>query len=219
MKKIIKSICIILSTLSIASCTKDRITGNGTITTQQRSLSNFAKVKLDGASDVFIKQGSTYSVEVKAYSNLLPFIETNVTGDVLIIKNRSNTILRNDNTQVFITMPVLNGLFVNGAGNINTSGNFAANTTFTIDVSGAGDIYFAEGSTDNFYATISGTGDVNAFGLNSKNAIVKVSGVGHLELSVSDNLNVTISGVGDVGYKGNPAIIKQITGIGKLSKR
>jgi Putative auto-transporter adhesin, head GIN domain len=219
MKKIIKSICIILSAATMFSCTKDRITGNGPVNSQQRSLSNFAKVKLDGPSDVFIKQGPAYSVEVRAYSNLLPFVETSVTGDVLIIKNRNNTILRNDNTQVFITMPVLNGIFINGAGDITTSGNFAGNTNFTIDISGAGDIYFAEGSADNFYTTISGSGDVNAFGLNSKNAIVDVSGVGDLELSVSDNLNVTISGVGDVSYKGNPAITKRITGIGKLWKR
>jgi Putative auto-transporter adhesin, head GIN domain len=219
MKKTIKYCCVILSVVSLFSCTKDRITGNGPVSTQQRSLSNFAKVKLDGPSDVFIKQGTTYSVEVRAYNNLLPFIETNVTGDVLIIKNRNNTILRNDNTQVFITMPVLNGLFVDGAGDITTSGNFAGNTNFTIDLSGTGDIYFAEGSADNFYADISGSGDINAFGLKSKNAIVDISGVGDLELSVSDNLNVTISGVGNVNYKGNPLITSRISGVGKLWKR
>ncbi len=67
------------------------VNGSGTITTQERTVSDFSKVELQSIGNLTIKQGDSESLTVKADDNLLPYITTDVSGDTLVIGMKPNT--------------------------------------------------------------------------------------------------------------------------------
>ena len=203
--------------LAFASCSKERVRGSGAISTEQRTVSDFSHVFVSGATDVHITQGSTLDVKVKAYDNLLPYLETKSANGTLTIAYRSNSNISNDNSEVFITMPVLAGLSTNGSGNINTSGSFEGGDQFTLSIAGSGDITIEGGNAGNLKIDISGSGNVKSFGFLVQKADVDIKGSGDASVHVTQDLKVSINGSGSVYYKGNPPVVNsQISGSGKL---
>lgn len=85
----------------------------------------------------------------------------------------------------------------------------------TSRVTGSGN-FDLSGTCDRHEFRVSGSGDLFAFGLETRESTVKVSGSGNAEVSANDQLDVNISGSGDVRYKGTPAIDLQVSGSGKL---
>jgi len=96
--------------LTLISCSKERITGNGSVITETRNINNFKSVSVSGSTNVYITEGAVFKVEVKGYNNLLPYFETKLVNTTLELGYKENTNVRNDNTEVFITMPVLESL-------------------------------------------------------------------------------------------------------------
>ena len=82
-------------------------------------------------------------------------------------------------------------------------------------ISGSGD-FRTTGQTQDLDVLISGSGDFKGYGLEAKNAALKISGSGDIQCLVTDNMDVTITGSGSVHYKGNPQISVTITGSGDL---
>ena len=66
--------------------------------------------------------------------------------------------------------------------------------------------------------TVRSSGGFYGSGLEIKETEVITLGAGHTYVWVTDRLNVKIQGSGNVYYKGNPQIISNIQGSGKLIK-
>ncbi|NEU08176.1 DUF2807 domain-containing protein [Flavihumibacter sp. R14] len=203
---------LIIAFTILTACKKDRITGEGTVVSQSRSVSGFTQVHTAGSTNVYITQGDQFSVEVRGYENLLPYLETKVVDNELRIGFRKTSSVQNDNTEVRITMPVLNGLRADGSGHMITRGDFSGNAAFTVDISGSSNIEIEKGSAEHFTGHISGSGNIKAFGLSTVQTDITVDGSGNTEISVSQKLNATLSGSGNVYYKGNPTVNARITG-------
>ena len=216
-----KSILPLLAVILVAfsSCTRDRVTGNGSITTQDRPVSNFTKITAKGSTDAFIVKGNTFKVQVKGSDNLVPYFETRVVNGTLNLGFENDVNVRHDDIQVFVTMPVLTGLKTQGSGNISASGNFTDNADFETVIAGSGNITIEQGSARNFSTDISGSGDVHAFGFNAENANIKVSGSGNSRITASNQLDVRIAGSGNVYYKGSPQVSVKISGSGSVIKQ
>jgi len=215
MKYIIST--LVLISLVITSCKKENITGEGPVQTQERVVANFHQVFASGASRVFITKGDQVSVTVKAYGTLLPYLETTVTNGVLKVAFKDDTRIRNDNSEIYVTMPSLSGITSKGSGPIAVTGDFSGNNTFDLKISGSSDVNLEKGSSKVFSATIEGSGDIKAFGFEAEEANVKISGSGNTEIAVSQKLDVKIYGSGNVYYRGSPAVIdSDISGSGKV---
>jgi hypothetical protein len=208
---------VILITLS--SCTKDRVSGNGSTTTEDRPLDNFTKINAMGSTDAFVTKGTSFKVQVKGSDNLVPYFETRVVNGTLNLGYKNNVHVRHDDIQVFITMPVLNGLKTQGSGNITSSGNFTDVTDFETSISGSGNITIDQGSARNFSSTISGSGNVQAFGLSAEKASIRVSGSGNTRITATNQLDIKIAGSGNVYYKGTPQVSVNISGSGSVIKQ
>jgi hypothetical protein len=215
MKSIMRlsAICVILS---LTSCSKEYIKGEGSVVTEQRNLTGFTSVLASGSSKVYIDEGTQFSVQVRGYGNLLPHYETRLVNNELQLGFKNNVSIKNDNTEVHITLPVLDGLKISGSGDIRTTGNFPHVTSFNMQVSGSGNIFFSDGSTADFRSSISGSGNIYALGLLSDNAETTTSGSGNTEVSAASHLKVKISGSGNVYYRGNPIIVTNISGSGDV---
>lgn len=213
---VLMSLCAMLS---LASCTKERIKGNGSVITETRNITGFTAISASGSTNVFVTQGTAFNVEVKGYANLLPYYETKLVNNKLQVGYRDNVTVKNDNTEVYITLPSLDGLQLAGSGNIRTSGIFTGITNFTTTIAGSGNIYFSTGSTQNFTSRIDGSGNIYALGFIAANVDTEITGSGNTEITANSRLKVKITGSGNVYYRGTPTITTNITGSGAVIPR
>lgn len=212
----------ILSMLFISfffvSCTKDRLTADGNITTEIRTLGAFNEVRSSGSTNIHIIYGTEYKVELRGSANLLPRYETRVHNNVLDLGyERVN--VQNDDIEIYVTMPIVSAVSLSGSGNLIISGNFPDQDYFRLSISGSAEVEVLDTfNADNVVVNISGSGDANLQKVISKHSDVKVSGSGNVSVTAIESLKVTISGSGKVFYLGNPVISSSISGSGKVVK-
>src|SRR5690606_5796800 len=95
------------------------VTGNGNITEQQRSVDSFEKVKVKRGLNVFITQGESEKLMVRADENLLEYIETDVEDNTLTITTSAN--IRNPKSlKVFVTITDISEINATAGSNVDS---------------------------------------------------------------------------------------------------
>jgi hypothetical protein len=214
------------------------VRGNGTIKTDERTVQSFDKIKCSGSYDVELTQGNSSTVKIETDENLLPYIETKVNGDELVIRTEDDVNIRSsDKIKIYITTPKLEGFKLSGSGNIKTTNKFTGGDHLDLNIAGSGDIHF-DVNTPKINSSISGSGDIYLTGetrdsridiagsgnyhaddLKSENATIKIAGSGDAWLFVDDQLDINIAGIGNVYYKGNALVKQKIAGTGRIEKK
>lgn len=231
---------LLISTLAFTACNYvggERVRGNGNLKTESRPATNFTGVSSFGEYDVYLSQGPTYSVRIEAEENLMPYIETQVDGDVLKIRTKDGYWLKNTtDLKVFVSAPAFSKVKTFGSGNIFSDGKLNNTSAIELEVAGSGDVKVElnapevradlqgsgnidlKGETRNFTGSILGSGDIRAGDLKSENANVDIAGSGNAEVHASIKLHVDIKGSGDVRYHGNASTSSNIMGSGSVKK-
>ena len=212
------------------------ISGEGPIVKRSLDLDNFDRLVLTTNAKVYLRQGSTQSVEVEAQENIIDNLVTEVSDRTWKIRF-DKSVRRYEGMKVYITIPTLTGVRLSGSGNIIGENTFTGLDELGVSVSGSGNISLAveanmidthisgsgdislAGRTDRHGISISGSGDIEAYDLVSNECKVRISGSGDCEVEVKDDLEVRISGSGDVNYKGRPRISSRISGSGDIRGR
>ncbi len=231
-------LAILSSTLLTTGCFSDNDglfnceRGEGPLVSEVINIDDFTGIELDIAADIYLTQGSEFSVEVEAQENILNELELDVQGSVLEI-DFDDCVRNHDDINFYITMPELRKLSIKGSGQITTENFFTVNDLelkisgsgdidmgvnaddIEVDISGSGKI-FMEGSADKFDTKISGSGDIKSFDLLANKVDVRISGSGDAEVNVVDKLDIKITGSGDVYYRGNPEVNVDISGSGDV---
>jgi hypothetical protein len=225
----------ILTTSCIIVVNGKSAQGSGNIITEEREVSEFNKVHLKGSGNVFLTPGEKRALIIKTDDNIMPLIETDVSGKKLTISHGKHH-LRPTVFEVFITVKNLKGVAISGSGDISGKGRFVTDT-FYAEISGSGDVDLEletgrlenkisgsgtirlAGKAEDYTVSISGSGEINAFDVQAKNISVKISGSGDCRVQAAELLGVKISGSGDVYYKGRPRINTKISGSGSFISR
>ena len=238
-KKIIKVVFVVamIGMLAIfaASCTwtVGFVRGSGDIKTEEREVSDFHKVHLSGVGNLIITQGEEESLIIEADDNIIPLIETDVSGERLTISFiRGYNFIPSANIKFYLTVIDLDEISLSGAGDIDCEDFRTESLEF--EVSGAGDLNFdvnaerievnSSGAADLTLSgkagsqdiEISGAGKYNGGELESRECEITVSGAGSATVNVSEKLDVEIDGVGNVYYIGDPQVTQDISGLGKI---
>jgi hypothetical protein len=212
------------------------IRGSGKLTTEKRDVHGFNEVHLSGSGNLTITRTGTESLTIEAEDNIIPYLETEVSGHHLTIGTRDNVSLQTTRPINYIlTVKDLDALSLSGSGNITASG---VPDLAEIHLSGSGNMFISGIDGDKLTARISGSGDLNLAGkagsqevrisgsgnyraeaLESKAATLEVSGSGRAAINAAGNLDARISGSGYIEYAGDPTISQSITGSGRLRKR
>jgi Putative auto-transporter adhesin, head GIN domain len=218
MKKFFVFAILSLVLVSMNSCIPERITGSGTITSENRTVSNtnFTEIRVEGSMNVSIKQGDSVKIVAKDFANLLPYLETRIVGNTLVIDYRDHSWISNSVGEVTVTMPKLSSVELSGSGNIGTIGSFRFDD-LSLLISGSGNFSFA-GSAKNMNAKITGSGNIRTFDMPTENATVKITGSGDMQVNVTRLLDATITGSGDIVYKGTPSVNSSVTGSGRIKR-
>lgn len=200
-----------------------QIRGNGHIEEQSRALSGFNAITSISSVDVYVKQGNTFSVVVRADDNLFNYIKTEVKNNTLIISVTRN-IWRAKTLEVYITMKNLQKVVLTGSGDFYCKSPFTTqNLQFIltgsgdakatleaknvqVKVGGSGNVDVS-GIRGNLGIEVNGSGDVTATGLQLETCSLKVTGSGDVELKGrTDQLTMVVAGSGDVAASGLAAV-------------
>ncbi len=214
------------------------VRGSGDMETETRDVSGFNKIELNGAGQLNITQGSTESLEIRAESNILPELTSEVEGDTLVLGYKDQTwrttVIPTERIVYTLTVVDLTEFTFNGAGDLEVDSLETSSLELTIN--GAGNIEIDNLVADELSVTISGTGSIQIAGqvetqtiniegagnyqsedLQSQNASIEVNGLGNSTLWVMQSFDVTINGSGSVDYYGDPDVSQDINGLGDVS--
>lgn len=244
MKKLIFTIVILACSFNSAEAQwwtgNEKVKGNGDMTNQERRVSDYDQVALEGSMDVELVAGREGHLKIEAESNLMEYILTEVSGGKLkIYIKKGYNVQPSWNKSIKITVPFenLDQVSLTGSGDIYNSDKINAGE-FRVQVTGSGDINLdleaasvsgtitgsgdivLRGSTRSFECKVTGSGDFQAYDLKAEHVSASVSGSGDIEVSPLQELRARITGSGDITYMGNPE--KQdfrTAGSGAVSRR
>ena len=209
---------VLLLTVLTAGCHHGMysgIAGSGKRELQKREVTPFTSITTEGAFAIEITCQKNLSLEVEGDDNILEYVTSEVSNNVLRLKNTKNYSV-NEPVKFKISVPNLEALSVSGAGKIEIKG--MNNDKFEIDSSGAPNISVS-GTTKVIDIDTSGAGKIDTHNLHASKGIVDSKGVSRIDLDVADQLDVTVSGPSSVFYKGDPVVNKTVHGPGKVEKR
>ncbi|WP_159947429.1 head GIN domain-containing protein [Polaribacter septentrionalilitoris] len=202
-----------------------KIRGNGNVVTVNRTTSDYDGVSVGGSFDVVLVKGKEGKITIEGEENIIPYIETEVSGNTLKIKYQKNTNIRTTK-RLTITVPFqdIESVSLGGSGKISSKSliktrNFSANLggsgdiTLKVDadkvkasIGGSGNINLT-GKSEEFTCSIAGSGGIRAYDLETKELSANIAGSGSVKTTVKNKIKAKIVGSGSVYYKGKPTHI------------
>jgi len=226
--------------LFLASCQGifgKRVHGNGNVRSEDRQVSDFKNVEVDGAAKVLVSQNDRPGVKIDTDENLLQYMEVRQEGDKIFIHERRGFNLRpTHEIRIYVTAPIFNSIDASGACDIIGDTKITNPESLDMHVSGAGDIkmdidaprlsaevtgsgsIYLKGQTKDVSLELTGAGHAHCYDLLAENTKVDISGAGSAEVYASVKLEAQVSGAGDVNYKGNAAVSQHVSGAGSVHK-
>lgn len=146
---------------ALAGCTYfgPCISGSGPLQSELRIIEDFTGVINTGSFEVYVIEADTFGVEVVAQENLLPVIETYVSGGNLIIETKNYNCYRSSSAvEIYISLPELDLLRLSGSGKIRA--DVAASPEVEISNSGSGYMEVDSVFAESYLVSNSGSGHI-----------------------------------------------------------
>jgi hypothetical protein len=172
-----------------------------------------------GAATIDVLVGPVQSLSLTAPRETLAALDASVKNGTLILEQRKRGFwwMNQGKLQIRITLPALDAVAINGAGDVSING--LAGGELSLAAQGASDLE-ASGKVDTLNASINGAGDMDLSRLVATTATVSVNGAGDLTVNVTGTLNAQVNGVGSIDYLGHPAtVVPTIHGVGSISPK
>lgn len=227
MMKKIWLFALVAATAAISGCSYwgPCIDGSGPVVDEVRETGHFTGVRNTGSFDVYVTRSDDFSVLVRAQENLIPVIETRVSGNTLIIEVQNNTCIRSNlNMEVHVSMPRTEELALVGSGRVFAdmlssavvevsnagSGYMEIDTiiagSLILDNSGSGHIEVMDNHADLVDLFQSGSGSILAGNVYGPGEVdIRHSSSGQISAVILDvvQLDVGMSGSGRVELSGH----------------
>ncbi|MDB5283457.1 MAG: hypothetical protein JWO06_2532 [Bacteroidota bacterium] len=213
--------------------------GNGHITTEERAVTPFTKISVEGVFPVELSQnGGKEFVKVETDENLQDMVEVKMDGDKLVITVGEKHIESlNSKAKIFINVKDLRELEFKSVGSITTANALKLDSLqltsesvgkihmeleanyLHADLNGIGETTL-KGKTHEARINNKGLGAFHAFDLKSANLMIHNTGIGVTEVYADSSFYIRSSSIGALYYKG-PGVIKELTseGIGRVQKK
>lgn len=243
MNKKIAALCFLSCWLPILSgCSLFNIVkGDGNIVTHQIEIEEYDCIEMTAPSIVvnYSQTDQSAALKVTTDQNIYDMFNFQVCDKTLIIslKNEhkddhpfptqftlttSSKSLRNVtltgknelNLQDTVRIEKLK-ITITGRSKVHTT-HLVGDTLYGI-ITGSG-IYDLKGKVKEAHFQITGKGDVEAYGFQVDNLSCNITGLGDIQATVVNTLTATITGKGAITYQGEPAVSKQINGLGSVKK-
>lgn len=214
-----KRIAFVLFLISLtAGCTHgflNQVRGSGNRQRQTRQIPPFTSISTDGAFEIEIVSQKPLVLEIEGDDNVLPLIGTDVSGNVLYIKNRQGYSVSKP-IKIEISVPNLEALTSSGSGRMEVSR--LKNDKLEVEINGAPAIELA-GETNFLKIKANGAGKIDTHKLRAANADVNSNGVSKINVYARDQLDIVVNGPSHVTYEGDPVVKKTVNGPGSVQKK
>lgn len=224
----------------VSACRIDHRSGDpkGDLIRQTRQVGPFSGIKAGGAFEVILKQGASQEIIVEAESDVIEYITTRLSGNVLEIgmdKNPPHWMHDVGAMRVYITCTDLSMLDLSGAVELRTETKITSQK-IEMDVSGAAEIRMDiavqvmdmslsgaselsfTGTAGEVRVDASGASEISAFELAVANFTMYGSGAVDAKLNVSGTLKANLSGACSIRYKGNPRLEAHSSGASDVKR-
>jgi hypothetical protein len=177
------------------------LVGNGVAGSESRDLTGFTSVEMTGDFHATLKNGPWGHLVLTGDQNLLPFIDTDVSGGTLVVGTHRGIDERLP-IEVYLTLPSLASVRASGDSTIDAE--LATIDRFAIDASGTS-IVRVSGHVDATTLTASGDSQILTQTLDAADVSVDASGTAQLEVAARTSVTGTLSGVSRLRVWGQPA--------------
>ena len=210
------------------------VRGSGNLITEDRAVSGFTKVMIQGTGDLYIEQGNEEALSIEAEDNLMEYLTSEVRDNTLILGFKEGVnVSPTRGIRYNLKVKNLADVSVAGSGNIYMDGFKAEDLYLSVSGSGnaaikdlaAASLRIASSGSGNFEVSgsapkadvnISGSGKYKAGELKTEDTRITIGGSGEAIVWASINLTVQISGSGDISYYGEPSVSQSISGSGSV---
>jgi putative autotransporter adhesin-like protein len=202
---------VLAGMVALSGCGKySAIEGSGVLKTESRKVADFSAIDIGHTLRLQLQLGEKTEVEVSGDDNLVPLVQTKVTGDKLEIGFEGSYSTKLGLT-VKVTTPKLTALSATGATSVAAAG--LKGEKLKLQINGASNATLS-GKLDALELDCSGASRVLAKELETKQAKVEASGASHVEVFASEQLEATATGASSIGYVGKPKkILPQAAGV------
>lgn len=223
MKKLILALFVaVFSSLIFSSCIflGPPVRGNGNVIEEIRDVGKFEAIKATRGVNVYITQGSSAKVVVKADENIVDAIETRVEKGVLIITTNKQ-IRQATSNKVYVTTEKIEKISAFAGSNVYSENRVSVNSLILSSSAGsnirfevsaselevsatAGSNVMLEGEVATLKVSASAGSNVKAEDLKAKNCEAKAGSGANVYVNVTNALKGKASSGGNVIYDGNP---------------
>jgi hypothetical protein len=235
MKSLAVAILLMALIAASVSCKKEVI-GNGPVTTQTRTVSNFTGIDLRMNGMVYYTNATEQKLEIVAKESIHSILETKVVDNRLVIRyTNGKTYDEDESIRINISGPGVNSLETNSSGSIycmnaiqptnlfvrtSGSGNVSLQNVVTGNLEAestqSGRVFATGGSANSEKIKTDGSGKVDLSAVTAKSVTGRIIGSGDIKVKATDYLDATIDGSGDIYFSGSPLITTHINGSGRL---
>jgi len=207
----------------------------GSEDTRNFSIEGFSGIDASGMYTISINKGDFYKVRAYGNGRLLEDLDIHQDGKNLKIAMEDHHWWWTNNKKIKIEIecPHLEYLELSGATKSVVRGftetDFRAKLSgassarldistsqFELYTSGASKVEL-RGEADHAEVTMKGASGYNGYRFKIKNADFTISGASSSEIFASEQLRIEATGVSKVRYKGHPHLVKDLSGLGKIS--
>ncbi len=231
-----KSIFILFfSILLLASCRYK--TGSGNIISETRTVKNFSGITVGGDFEVEIKIGPVTSVVVEADDNIMEYISTKTSGNILKINTEDLNNYSDVHMKVLIITPSLQNIKSSASAKVIVEGVLTNSSRLTFKASSAASIQAnieapeveadassgasvsISGKTRQYTAEASSGAEIRSAELLSENTTVKASSGASASVHASISLNAAASSGASISYNGGATVNRSVSSGGSVTKR
>ncbi|MDR0939564.1 MAG: DUF2807 domain-containing protein [Mediterranea sp.] len=176
------------------------VTASKNYITKEMKMDNFHAVNLQGSGNVAYRQGDEPRVEIYGSDNVVEKLDVFVEGGTLYLKYKKGVRVRGDSKLSYrVYSPELNGLSINGAGNVMFANGVNSQGDLSVTINGSGNIKGEAMRCRDLSVKINGSGRVDLKGIESASCSFAINGSGDLRLGgTSGTIDMRISGAGNI---------------------
>ncbi|MBK7807650.1 MAG: DUF2807 domain-containing protein [Saprospiraceae bacterium] len=234
-----KNVVYFLIVSVLMSCDLDSFNCyDGNIITKELSLNSFHKIDIDFSCEVILVDGDEQKIVIEGKDDMIQDLKNRslVSNDTWKVRTKGNCILPTKDTRIYITVPGLKELSVDGNYMISSEGLLKnIDNSLKIDLDGNGDLSLSldnlslleleidgngkvdiEGVTNRFNIDCDGNSEIRAHDFLAEIIDIKIDGNATMDVHASQRPIVNMDGKGSVCYKGNPQITSNQEGSSRI---
>lgn len=186
-------VLLILAAVSGCSYFGPCLNGSGPVVSEEREVANFTGVRNTGSFTVYVTEAESFGVEVLAQENLLPIIETYVSGSNLIVSTKNGACYKSSSpVEVLVSLPEIDMVSLSGSGQLYA--DVLSSAEVEISNSGSGSMQIDSVYAESYAVGNSGSGSIAVDHSYADEADLVQSGSGSI-------FGGTLSGIADFGVR------------------